>query len=211
MEIPINDLLAGVWGTLSIALFAWIIGIPAALLSAFASNLSPIFSQILRTTATAITVLPFLVILFWIHYPLQTLFGVVWPPFWSTALLLAAFVSISAGDILAGEMNRLRATLEEAALVLGIPPYSFLQMVVFPAALENSIPRILLLAITSIHITMFASLIGVEETFRVIQRINAQLLRPIELFTIMALLYSFLCVPLYYLAVVAKRRLKETL
>lgn len=54
---------------------------------------------------------------------------------------------------------------------------------------------------------MFASLIGVEELFRVVQRLNAQMLRPVELYTALAASYAALCLPLYLAANYLNERL----
>jgi polar amino acid transport system permease protein len=204
----IRDVVAGVGGTLSIAALAWLLGTPIALFLAFEAVLSSEVRRLVRFAAIALSVLPFLAILFWIHYPLQAILGVVWSPFVSTVGLLTVFIALLVADIVAEEMIRMQAGLDEAARVLGISESVFLRRVVFPAALQVALSRLLALGITSIHITMFASLIGVEETFRIIQRLNAEYLRPVELFTLMAALYAVMCVPLYIIAAKARQKLE---
>lgn len=206
-----SELFAGLRGTLSLAAIAWAAGAPIALIAAFYSGMNDKFQNTLSSASMGITILPFLVILFWIHYPLQGLLGLVWPPYWTTAALLTIYITIAGADILSTAMANLRKNYEDSATVLGITELTFLRKVVFPAALELSIPRLLLLAVTSVHITMFSSLIGVEELFRATLRLNAELLKPVELFSIMALLYAMLCVPLYALAIYFKRRLSESM
>lgn len=204
-----EEFTAGALRTVALAATSWVIGLPIGMALAFAALLHPGSKLILRGVAVFLTVVPFLAILFWLHYPLQTILEVVWPPNLTCAALLSAYVACAFGDVLADEMTRLERRLFEAALVLGVPAKQLIWKVIFPAALEASMPRVLGLAVVSIHMTMFASLIGVEELFRVTQRLNAQILKPVELFTVMAFIYAALCVPLHFLAASFAKRLRH--
>jgi ABC-type amino acid transport system permease subunit len=57
-----------------------------------------------------------------------------------------------------------------------------------------------------LHATLFASLISVEEIFRVAQRINSTIYRPIEIYTALALFFLMVCLPINLLASYLKRR-----
>lgn len=202
----IADLAVGAARTLSLAVIAWLVGLPLGITLSFVATRGGERSMALKGGAVFVSVVPFLATLFWLHYPLQVLLGVVWPPYFTAAALLAVFVSLSVGDVVADEMHRVRARLLESALVLGLPATAFMKRVAFPASLQASVPRLLTVGIASIHMTMFASLIGVEELFRVSQRINAHVLRPVEVFTVMALVYAGLCLPLYAVAAAVQKR-----
>ena len=56
-----------------------------------------------------------------------------------------------------------------------------------------------------LHATLFASLISVEELFRVSQRINSTIYRPIEIYTALALFFLVVCLPINLFAVYLKR------
>jgi ABC-type amino acid transport system permease subunit len=48
--------------------------------------------------------------------------------------------------------------------------------------------------------TLFASLISVDEIFRVAQQVNSLIYKPVEIYSMLALLFIAICVPLHLLA-----------
>jgi len=54
--------------------------------------------------------------------------------------------------------------------------------------------------------TLFASLISVEEIFRVSQRINSTIYRPVEIYTALALFFLAVCLPINLAAAYLKKR-----
>ena len=55
--------------------------------------------------------------------------------------------------------------------------------------------------VVMLHATLFASLISVEEIFRVAQRINSSIYRPVEIYTALACFFLLVCLPINLLAV----------
>lgn len=205
----LTELLYGARNTILIVTAAWSIGLPFGILISFVSLLSPDLRKFFRVAAVILSILPLLVILFWLHYPLQTILNVVIPPIYTSIVLLIVYVTLISGDILAEQMLSMRENLFEAALVLGIPEAIFTKKILFSASLQNSLSRLLTLAVGTVHITMFMSLIGVEELFRVSQRLSSQLSKPIEVYTAMAITYAILCAPLYVFGLFFRRRINK--
>ena len=54
--------------------------------------------------------------------------------------------------------------------------------------------------------TLFASLISVDEIFRVAQRINAVEYKPVEVYTALALFFLLVCLPLNGVALLLRHR-----
>jgi len=200
VDWELYELAAGAWGTVRMAMIVLVAGGSSGLLVGLWTARTSVARFAIRLLAVALSVTPILALLFWFHYPFQGLLGVVWPPEIVAIALFAVYVSIQTSDVFAQELARAKATLQEAALVLGIKQPTFLWRIVAPSALEASLPRLLVLAIATVHMTMFASLIGVEELFRAAQRVNAQSLRPVQVYGAMALFYAAICLPLHYAA-----------
>jgi ABC-type amino acid transport system permease subunit len=57
-----------------------------------------------------------------------------------------------------------------------------------------------------LHNSIFASLINVDEIFRQIQRINAMVYKPIELYTALAMFFIVITVPLTLVAYYLKKK-----
>jgi polar amino acid transport system permease protein len=195
-----DQLIFGAAQTFLLFFYAWLIGAPLGAALALMAFRSQLVRSLLHVMATAWMVVPLLAVLFWFHYPLQLLFAVVLPPFLTATVVLSLFVAFTAGDIFSDSLLKTSARFDEAAAVLGIRWFTYISEIVLPGAAFLAAPRLLSLAIFVVHATMFTSLIGVEELFRVVQRLNAEFLRPVELFTAMAAVYALLCLPIYVLA-----------
>lgn len=193
------DLLAGLRTTLLLAGLAWAIGLPLGVVLGYAGSRSTEVRQTLIAGSHVILVTPFLVLLFWAHYPLQVMLGVVIPPFTTAAALLALYVTLCVAAIVARSLVDVIAEFGEMGRALQLHPRIFARRVAFPLAAQRAMKTMFIVAIASIQMTMFSSLIGVEDLFRAAQRVNANVSRPIEVFTAMAVLYLVVCTPLYFL------------
>src|SRR5687768_12060855 len=131
-----RNLLAGALNTIFLVTISWVIGLPLGMgLSLVALNF-PKQRVLLRVLAVSFSVIPLLAILFWVHYPLQSLLDTVWSPNITSTALLSAFVTVIIADIMAEEMLRTKGNLIETARVLGIPNHMFISKVVFPASIQ---------------------------------------------------------------------------
>jgi len=202
------DIVLGLYVTLSLFSFSWLIGFPISLLFAVMVFLHPSTRLYVKVFSVFFAITPLLAVLFWLHYPAQTLLGIVVNPYQTSVFVLTLFVIANATDILVVTMIDVNQRYIDAIKVLGISWQYYLKKALLPVTIFTSIPRLLNLAVTTIHATMFTSLIGVEELFRIIQRLNSQYLKPVELFSIMALGYIVMCLPLYGMAVYIKQRYK---
>lgn len=150
----------------------------------------------LRGTTFLFASIPVLVLLFWCHYPLQALLGVVIDPFYTTVFTLAAVNSLYVGDLVARTMSRFPSEYLDAATVCGISNRKSLLKIQLPLIVRYLAGPVLAIQVVMLHMTLFGSLISVEDLFRQAQRLNAQLYRPVEIYTAMAVLYLILSAPL---------------
>src|SRR5207245_398102 len=113
------------------------------------------------------------VILFWLHYPAQTMLGIVVPPFWTalTALMLINIFSVY--RIVADAVRDLPKQFIATALVCGLNRNQIAWKIQTPLLLRAALPRWIDQQVVILQTSLFASLISVEETFRVAQRINS--------------------------------------
>jgi len=78
-----------------------------------------------------------------------------------------------------------------------------------PLALRAALPGYLVSQVAVLHMTLFASLISVDELFRVTQRINALEYNAVGVFSLLALFYFVLSFPLLIVARLANERLAK--
>lgn len=144
--------------------------------------------------------LPIIVLLFWLHYPLQAMWGVVINPFITASVAIGMVNVLNVADIVRNAIAGVPNQYLEAAKVCGIPPSTALWKIEIPLVSRNALPSLLLSQVNMLHLTLFASLISVDEIFRACQRINAVIYRPVEIYTALGLFFLLVCLPLNGLA-----------
>ena len=155
--------------------------------------------------------IPILVFLFWLHYPAQAVFDLVIDPFYTAALTLSIVNIFAVADLVRGVLNDFPQHYLTAAKVTGLTRKQTIFRIQLPLILRQVIPTLLLLQVTMLHTTLFASLISVEEIFRVAQRINAQIYRPVEIYTALGIFFLFVCLPINGFAFWLKKRFTRNL
>ncbi|MFZ2619406.1 MAG: ABC transporter permease subunit [Alphaproteobacteria bacterium] len=139
---------------------------------------------------------PLLVFLFWLHYPLQAVFNVVIDPFYTAAFTLTFVNVFGVADIVRGALNDFPRQYVVAGQVCGMDAAKIFRTIQFPLIFRNILPALLMLQVAMLHTTLFASLISVEEIFRVAQRINASIYKPVEIYTALGFFFLAVCLPI---------------
>ncbi len=160
-------------------------------------------SQILSFILSGI---PILVFLFWLHYPLQTMLGLVVDPFVTAAFTLAIINAIAVADVLRRVLSEFPEQYVTAGKVCGMSAWQILLHIQLPILLRQTVPVLLMIQVNMLQATLFASLISVPEIFRVAQQINAQIYKPVEIYTALGILFLAICLPLNGLALLLKSR-----
>lgn len=159
-----------------------------------------------RGISFVLTGIPLIVFLFWLHYPAQVMLGVVIDPFVTAALVFSIVNVFAVADIVRGALNDFPEQYLVAAKVTGLTRLQTITRIQVPLVLQSVLPGLLLLQVSMLHTSLFASLISVEEIFRVAQRINAQIYRPVEIYTALGLFFLAVCLPVHIVAYWFKRR-----
>lgn len=154
---------------------------------------------------------PTLVFLFWLHYPAQAMFNVVIDPFITATFTFSLLNIFGVADIVRGALDDFPKQYVLAARVCGLGLKQTVFKIQLPILLRMTLPALLLLQVSMLHITLFSSLISVEELFRVAQRINAQIYKPVEIYTALGVFFLIVCVPINGLALWLKRRFTRDL
>lgn len=149
---------------------------------------------------------PLLVFLFWLHYPVQAMFDVVIDPFFTAAFTLTIVNMFGVADIVRGSLNDFPQQYLIAAKVTGLSRRQTIFKIQIPLILRQILPSLIFLQVAMLHTSLFASLISVEEIFRVAQRINAQIYRPVEIYTALGVFFLGVCLPINALAYWLRRR-----
>lgn len=209
LDILINYMpafLGGLLVTLQLCGIIWIGGIALGTALGFAGWRYNVWVGLpSRAISFLLSGIPLLVFLFWLHYPAQAMFNLVIDPFYTAAFTLTVINIFGMADIVRGALFDFPQQYITAAKVTGLSKQQTIFKIQIPLILRQILPSVLFLQVGMLHASLFASLISVEEIFRVAQRINAQIYRPIEIYTALGLFFLIVCVPINGLAFWLKR------
>lgn len=207
-----TELLAGLLVTLKLCLIIWTLGISLGTalgwLSAKYKTWVGLPSRVLSFVLSGI---PILVFLFWAHYPLQSIIGVVIDPFKTAAVVLSIVNVFAVADTVRGLLRDLPTQYKLAAMVCGLNAKTTFLKIELPLVGRHLIPTLLPLQVAMLHASLFASLISVPEIFRVTQRINASIYSPVETYTALGVFFLIVSLPLNGLAIYLRTRLTRNI
>lgn len=192
--------------TVKLCLLIWILGISVgSLLGILSAKFNITIGIPTKVFSFVLTGIPVLVFLFWIHYPLQSIINVNIDPFYTTVFTLSIINIFAVSEVISNSIADFPKQYIYAAKITGLSPIEIIKHIEFPLILRQVIPDILMIQVTMLQSTLFASLISVEEVFRVSQRINAMIYQPIEIYSALAVLFLLICLPLNGLAKLFKK------
>ena len=193
--------LDGLWVTVQLCLVVWAVGILVGSLLGWTGNRFKIAVGIpSKFLSFGLSGIPILVFLFWMHYPLQAILDIVVDPFYTASLTLSIVNIFAVADLVRTSLNDFPAQYAVAARVCGMSATQTMRHIQFPIVLRQILPGIVILQVNVLQATLFASLISVEEIFRVAQRINAIVYSPVEIYSALAVFFLLVCAPLNGLA-----------
>ncbi|MGP3534627.1 amino acid ABC transporter permease [Microbacterium sp. RD1] len=189
-------LLAGLTGTIPLALASFAIGLVLALAVALLRlSRNPVLSAAARFYVSVIRGTPLLVQLFVIFYGLPTI-GVVIDPWPAAIIAFSLNVGGYAAEVIRAAILSVPQGQWEAAHTVGLSPTKTLTRIVLPQAARVSVPPLSNTFISLVKDTSLASLILVTELFRVAQNIAAFSYEFLVIYSEAALIYWLFCLVL---------------
>ena len=205
-------ILSGLAVTLRLCFIIWLSGLLiGSILGAAGSRWRYGIGIPLRMASFIMSGIPVIVFLFWMHYPLQAMLGITINPFYTAAAALALVNIFAVSDLVRGVLLDFPRQYLTAARVCGMSPGRTLLRIQLPIVIRQLLPGLLILQVNMLQATLFASLISVDEIFRVAQRINATIYRPIEVYTCLGMFFLLICLPLNGFALWFKEKFTRNL
>lgn len=215
LDILINYHLAFMQGlrvTLELCAIIWTAGIVfGVVIGAVGAQNPQSWGRFIHLISFAFSAIPTLVILFWLHYPAQAAFNLVIDPFYTASLTLTLVNIFGVGELVRQAVADFPAQYVTAARVCGLPARAIFIKIQLPILFRQLLPGLMVMQVGMLHATLFASLISVEEIFRVSQRINSTIYRPVEIYTALAVFFLVVCLPINLCAAYLKKRVSRDL
>lgn len=141
-----------------------------------------IYIEIFRCT-------PALIQIVWFFYCVPVLFNIFWEPFTMGVIALSLNLTAYNAEAYRAAIQSIPKAHSDAAVALGLSRVHFYRYVVFPQALRLAIPVLVTNTIGMIQQSALVALVSIEDLMYEAKALASDTYRPIEVFTLAALLY----------------------
>jgi polar amino acid transport system permease protein len=152
---------------------------------------------------------PLLVQLVWFYYALPVLLGIQIPATVAAVMTLSCYTGAFYAEIFRGGIVSIEQGQWDAARALGLRRWAVMRRVILPQAVRRMIPPFVNQSITQLKNTSLVSTIAVPDLLYNGTLVTADTYRPLEVYTVVALIYFALLFPSTLLAQAYERRLAK--
>ena len=138
---------------------------------------------------------PLLVQIIWFYYALPVILGVQIPAVVAATAVLSLYTGAFYAEIFRGGIVSIEEGQWDAARALGLRPWHVMRRVVLPQAVRRMVPPFMNQSITQLKNTSLVSTIAVPDLLYQGTLITADTYRPLEVYTVVALIYFALLFP----------------
>lgn len=139
---------------------------------------------------------PLLVQLLWFYYALPILTGIEMNAITAAIATLSLYGGSFYAEVIRGGIVSIDAGQSEAGLALGLTPMKVMQRIVLPQAIKRMIPPLMNQSIIQFKNTSLVSVLAVPDLLYQGQLAATETYRPLEVYSVIAVIYFFVLVPL---------------
>ena len=186
-------LLLGLWNTIKVFIFALAFGIPLGFgLALGRMSRIPVLSQICSLIIEFFRTTPPLVQLFWFFFAFPILISVQMTPFVASVMTFSIQSSAFFAEIFRGGINSIDKGQWEAAKAIGMTRQSSLRRIILPQAVKRMIPAFAERSIELLKTTTLISTVSDADLMFQANDLASKTFRPLEVYTVVAVMYFFL-------------------
>jgi len=150
---------------------------------------------------------PLLVQIIWFYYALPVVIGIDIPGVVAAGMVLSLYTGAFYAEIVRGGVNSIERGQWDAARAIGLRHIQMMRLVILPQAFRRMIPPFMNQSIIQLKNTSLVSTIAVADLLYEGQMITAATYRPLEVYTMVAVLYFVVLFPLTLAAQWVEQRL----
>lgn len=139
---------------------------------------------------------PLLVQLLWFYYALPLLIGIEMTAITASILTLALYGGSFYAEVIRGGIQSIDTGQREAGLALGLTSGKVMRRIVLPQAVKQMIPPLMNQSIIQFKNTSLVSVLAVPDLLYQGQAAATETYRPLEVYTVIAIIYFVVLVPL---------------
>lgn len=153
---------------------------------------------------------PVLIQLIWFFFAFPIIIGLQLTPYQAALLGLTLNTSAYSSEIFRGGIKSIAKGQWEAGKALGMRPHAVLRRIVLPQVCKRMLPAFTNRAIEVAKMSSLASILSVHELMYQGRLLNSTYYRPLEVFTIVAIICFILIYPGSYLSFWLERRMMKS-
>ena len=150
---------------------------------------------------------PLLVQIVWFYYALPVVLGIDIPAYAATTLVLSLYTGAFYAEIIRGGVNSIERGQWDAARAIGMRRGQVMRHIILPQAVKRMIPPFMNQSVIQLKNTSLVSTIAVADLLYEGTIITAATYRPLEVYTMIAVIYFIVLFPLTLAAQQVERRL----
>jgi polar amino acid transport system permease protein len=150
---------------------------------------------------------PLLVQIVWFYYALPVVLGIDIPAHVAAVLVLSLYTGAFYAEIIRGGVNSIERGQWDAARAIGMRRRQVMRHIILPQAIKRMIPPFMNQSIIQLKNTSLVSTIAVADLLYQGTIITAATYRPLEVYTMVAIIYFLVLFPLTLAAQQVERRL----
>ncbi|PAP92920.1 amino acid ABC transporter permease [Mesorhizobium wenxiniae] len=203
-----DALLLGLWMTLKLTLICVILGCTLGFLvglartsrSVMLRTISGVYVDFFRGT-------PVLIQLFWIFFCLPLILGIELSNLASGVIALTLYMGAITSETFRASLKSVGPEQLDACIALGLPRRIQVTNVILPQAVLRAIPTLLSNCVSLFKESALVSAVGMADLMFVGQNISNNTAQPVEVLTIVALIYFIIAFPLTRAVSLIERRI----
>ena len=203
-----NALLLGLGVTVKLTILCAVIGSALGFLVSLA-RISTF--RVLRWASTVYVELfrgtPVLIQLFWIFFCLPILLGIDIPNLAAATIALSLYTAAITSETFRSSLKSIRPEEMDACIALGLSPLAKVVYIILPQALLRAVPTLLSNFVSLFKESALVSAVGMADLMFVGQNISNNIAKPVEVLTVVAVIYFIVAFPLTRAVTMIERRM----
>jgi len=198
--------LVTLWLTLLVVFFGTILGIIVGLIRR--SNV-PFIPTIAKIYIELFRAFPILILLIWFYYVAPIILGIQFSPFLTAVIVLSISLSAFVAETFRAAVESIPKNQFESGITLGLSQMQTMFYIILPQAVKNMLPNLLGLYVEQLKNTSLASVIAVGEILHQASTISSTTYRPLEIYSVVAVIYLILVIPFSLLTSWIEKRMNR--
>lgn len=203
--------LDGIWTTFLYTVGSIVLGVIIGLLTCFARlSRFAVLRLFARSYQELFRCTPLLVQILWAYYALPMVLGVTISNTTAGLLTLSLYVGSFYAEIFRGGINAIDKGQREAAAAIGMSPVQTMGRIIMPQAIKKMLPAFINQSVIQVKNTSLLYAISVAELTYMTSVVNSETYRPLEAYSLAAVMYFVMLFPLTQIADHFERRMRRS-